>query len=678
MTHIDRLPSLDAEPMTRPSDVVDFRKGLAQFQGGSMEPDRWTGFRVSHGVYGQRQAGMHMIRLRVPGGRLPVAWLEPIARTIEAQGGGTARITTRQDIQIYNVPLERTDAALEQLHSSGVPTKEAGGNTVRNVTACPLAGQCPSARIDAASVANQLATQWIRRPLSQHLPRKVKIAVSGCAADCASGRFHDLAFIAIEKEGANGFRVLAGGGLGAQPQAAVEIAAFIPDRLLPAAVEAILHVHHDHSDRANRNASRIKFALKRLGVEKFKAEFERNFALARKLPQRPWPELAWRQAEGVLPPKAPSGIVSTPQGKKALVATVPLGVLGPDQLIGLAKLAGKLGLQELVLTASQDVIFPGLDPQIIDQAIQGVASLGLLVGENGVTVPDLVNCAGTTTCPIGITNAHAMAAEIDKLGGLEGVKIRLSGCQNSCGQHHLGEIGLHGLAKKIDGRAAPHYQLHLGGSDERLGLLGPVVPAKLAAQAVQRLVQSWKETRQEGEGVRGWAERLDYAGIETLLAPLLDQPHDEGFFFDHAADEAFRPPATSKGDCAAPVVSDLHLGDLARDALEGMERALLARLWPEALDLAGRSARIAASRLLLKDGVTLEENEGEPLFDVMRPHLRSRPHLQDVLDRLEGARQISLVSGDAAEYRQALLYWLEAVEKDVAIQAPPLKKAVGQ
>ncbi|MBF0394449.1 MAG: nitrite/sulfite reductase, partial [Alphaproteobacteria bacterium] len=215
MTHVK--PIRPSEPLVSPQDLIEFQAGLDEHRAGTLVGDRWTGFRVRHGVYGQRQTGMHMMRLKIPGGIVTPAWLRVVAAANRVSGDAAVRITTRQDLQLYSVPLDKTTAVLKVLHEGGVPTREAGGNTLRNATACAFSGACPAERVDAGRVAQRLTSLWLRHPLGQNMPRKIKISVSGCASDCALGMYQDIALVATERDGVPGFRVIGAGGLGAQP-----------------------------------------------------------------------------------------------------------------------------------------------------------------------------------------------------------------------------------------------------------------------------------------------------------------------------------------------------------------------------------------------------------------------------------------------------------------------------
>lgn len=566
-----------SEPLVRLSDLDEYRQGLEKHLDSQWDDERWTAYRVRFGVYGQKQPGVQMVRIKIPGGILPIAWARTIAQANRHFAVGDAHFTTRQDVQIYHVPLARSADLLEFLYSNGVTTREACGNTLRNMNACALAGACPRELVDAGRVAEQLARAWIRHPLVQHMPRKAKFTVSGCATDCGASSIHDLGFIAVERDGQPGFRVLAGGGLGGQPRAAVEVLPFVTEAELPTVVEAFARLHQKYSNRRDRSLARIKFVVKRFGEEKFVALFQEEFDRVKGLPQRPWAPLPWRRASEAAVARSPVGVVDAHDGTKAVVVSVPLGIVSSDQLERLADIADQAGARELRITRDQNVALLGVAGDKVALVAAAVRAIGFDVPASAEAVPDVVSCPGTTTCRIGITNSQNFArealAQASSDPAAKGLSLHVSGCQNSCGLHHVADFGLHGMAKKIDGRSAPHYQLHFGG-DARTGeiaLSGPIVPAKLADRALSLLRSAYASARAEGESVRAWAERQGKAGLGAVLAPL-DPDQADAVFVDWGDAADFAGAPTTRGECAAPFAMDDLFADLADDALISLDR----------------------------------------------------------------------------------------------------------
>ena len=668
-------PALAPEPLVSLKDLDEYRAGLARRLGGEWDEDKWTGFRTRFGVYGQKQDGVQMVRIKIPGGVVPVGWLRPLAEFNRRFCRGDVHITTRQDIQTYFVPLEQTAEALEFLYRHGLTTREACGNTFRNISACALSGSCPREHVDAGQVANQLATAWIRHPLVQTMPRKVKAAVSGCATDCAGVTFHDLGFVATENNGQRGFRVFVGGGLGSQPRHATEVLNFVTEEQLPTVMETLARLHQRYSDRVNRNAARIKFVVKRFGDDKFRALFQEEFERLLSLPQRPWESLAWRQPGEAAIERTPMGVLPQHDGRFSVVANPVLGNLSSDQLDALAGLAEKIGIARLRLTRDQNLVVPDVAAPQLDTVLRGLKSLAIDVPHSAKESTDVVSCPGTTTCRIGITNSPGLARAVLEEAGRDptarGVSVRISGCQNSCGQHHVGDFGFHGVAKKIDGKPAPHYQIHLGGearlgaAAEMAGLSGPIVPAGLAPLALRLLRQGYASGKRSGETVRAWAERLGKDGIEALLAPLVDGANQRTYL-DWGDQESFKGAPTLRGECAAPFASDEVLANFADDALIQLDRWLARDRRIEAAQAAEQALVHASRRLLHRAGHgTSGEETPEAIFQAATE--LAPAGLREALAAFDG--------GSAAALREAVAFYLDSVRQIFAADEGELEAA---
>ncbi len=671
------------EPLVRMSDLGEYRQAYGRRLSGEWDEERWTSFRLRFGVYGQKQAGVQMVRIKIPGGIVPTPWLKTLARVNREFATGPAHITTRQDFQLYYVPLERSADMLEQLYADGITTREACGNTLRNMTACALAGACPRELVDAGKVADQLSRAWLRHPLVQHMPRKLKFTVSGCATDCGGSSIHDLGFIAVERGGKRGFRVLAAGGLGGQPVMAVEVLPFVAEDDLPTVVEAAARLHQRYSNRRDRSLARLKFVLKRFGEEKFVGLFREEFQRVKGLQQRPWQPLEWARPVEAAVARTPVGVVAGHDGTTALVVYVPLGLLSSDQLGSLHDIAVAAGVSQLRTTRDQNLALLGVAPDRVASAITAIRAIGLDVPARADAVPDVVSCPGTTTCRIGITNSQSFGKEIEREArgdaAAGGVSVHVSGCQNSCGLHQVADIGLHGMAKKIDGRSAPHYQIHLGGDAYRgeIGIEGPIVPARLANQAVGRLRRAAATGRAEGESVRVWAERLGKDGIAAILAPLGPDVGDD-LFVDWGDTEVYAGAPRAKGECAAPQVSASYFADLADDGLINVDRYLVAGRWQEALK-AGEDATVYAVRLLLaaRAIVTEDGQDAEAVYALFRSGPAATVEAVNAFDSVLAERTTALVTGDAGSYREAVAYFIDTVGALIVKPAAPVVAAVG-
>ena len=670
------------EPLARRSDVDTFRDAVAQYRAGNWADDRFTAFRLRFGVYGQRQPGVQMVRIKIPGGILPVAWARKVADVTRRFAKGDAHVTTRQDFQIYYVELDEAPALLEALGEAGITTREACGNTLRNMSSCALAGICPREHVDAGQVAERLARSWIRHPLVQHMPRKFKTSVSGCGTDCGAASIHDLGLVATVKDGRQGFKVYAGGGLGGIPRPATLVSDFVVESELPAVLEALVRLHQRYSNRRNRNAARIKFVVKRFGEETFRELFDEEFARAKALPQRPWEPLTWRQPSDGPEPASPGGVVAQHDGRFSVVANPPLGLLSPDQLDGLADIAERLGGDGLRTTREQNIAILGVAPQAVDEAVAAVRSLGMAVEETIGDTPDVVSCPGTTSCRIGITNSQTFAHEVGDLvtnyAPKPGVTVRISGCQNACGLHQAGDFGFRGMGKKIDGRNAPHYQIYIGGDGRQVGAIGlggPIVPALHARQALKLLLDGYAEGRAAGESVRAWALRLGKPGLAALLAPIeaLRTSDDARVFVDWGDSDIFKPPSITHGECAAGFILDNLYNDLANDGLIRLDRAIFADQRAVALDTGAAGVGQAARRLLLRAGADADDDATPAeIVDRLRGAAGNEAEAIAALDAVDEAEFAARAGGAIEAYREAVALFIDTADE---IAARPLEQA---
>ncbi len=669
-------PAFEPLSLADQADLAEFAKGLAYYQAGRWHEDRWRTFRLRFGIYEQRQPGRFMVRAKIPGGRLSFRQAHAIAGASRDHTGGDIHATTRQDVQFYNVRLDDLPDLLGALHQGGVTTREASGSTFRNVTACPLAGICPNERVDAAEVAERLSGTWLRHSLVQHMPRKVKTSVSGCERDCGLTRIDDLGFIATRLGGRNGFRVVAGGGLGAQPHNAVQVFDFVTEEDLPLVQEALARLHHRHSNRANRNRSRIKFLVDKFGAEGFAGKLREMFAEVGALgcpdgTPSSWRPLAWRtgplgdEAPGQIDAARLRGNIEQKDGRFAVVVEVPLGWLGSSSLDALTDLAERAGASGFVLTRDQNILARDLPADAVAGLQADVAALGFHAGGEARALGDVAACPGTSTCPIGITASKLLAKDLLASGGdfagLPDVRVRVSGCQNSCGHHHIADIGLQGVAKKIDGGHAPHYRLHIGGRDPAGPVTGPVIPAHQAKPALKALLAALAEGRRDGESVFTWASRIGPDGIREILAFLPAPSAGDGIAWhtDVGEQDPFMPPATAAGECGAAAVVAEFLDDLAVVALQDMRRAMAAGDTGTAVKAGRRALTLPARRLLTVTGA--EAAPGEELAAV-RDGWDHDAELLAALDRAVTATEAFASDGDGPAVA-ALGAWRDAANR---------------
>jgi len=618
---------------TRISDVDDFEAGVKAFIAGTMSEERFTPFRLQMGIYGQRQEGVQMVRIKLPGGGLTPDQLDVISDCVADYAGNLpsdgslseapekfAHITTRQDIQTHFVKLEDVPAFLRRLDAAGLTTREACGNTTRNVTSCFLAGSCPAEHADVSVHARRYAEYFLRHPLGQQLPRKFKVNFSGCATDCGLAGIHDIGFIAKDKDGRPGFQVWAAGGLSSQPMSALLLEDFVPEADILLVGEALMRIHFKYSDRKRRARARMKYVAEKLGAEGFIEEYKKQRAVIEKthVNDAGYAEANWRTPTGSVP-QSDSGVVDLHNGRKAILLNLFRGDLTPAQCHVVADVARTANSHTLRVTAEQGLIITDIAADKLNAALATLKAAGLS-SEYARGIADIVACPGSETCRLGITSSRGLAealqplvADFKKDATLAGITIKASGCQHSCARHHIADLGFHGLAKKIDGQLVPHYQLHIGGSGkggEHLAFATEPVPAVRAPEAGMSMLNAYRDGRKEGESVHHWAERIGQEAINAVLAPYAGQSGEvDGLIYDWSENEAFNTKGNKKGECAGAVLS-------MSDALisEAEYELLIARahtdamFWAEALTALRRSAISTARAFLVAYGEAPEED----------------------------------------------------------------------
>ncbi len=534
-----------------PRDIDEFVEKLEQFERGELSADKLRAYRLLRGVYGQRQEGVQMLRVKVPFGRLVAEQLEVLAEVADRFSRGVGHVTTRQNMQFHFVKLADAEPSMRRLDEVGLTTREACGNSVRNVTACEVAEVCPGAAFDVTPYAEAIARYFLRHPMSGSLPRKFKIAVSGCGSDCALGAINDVGLVAQVRGGERGFKVLAAGGLSTSPQAAIVLHDFVPAGEIGRVGEAIVRLFHALGNRENRHRARLKYVLRKLGEEGFRARYaeiraavDAEAAGELRLPASP--ELAphppivadgaARPAPGYLSWKAASVVDQRQDGHAAVYARLFLGDVSSDALRALARIIRRFGDGTVRFTLDQNLLIPWVDRRSLPALFAELSAAGL-ARLDVHTARDVTSCPGADTCNLAVTGSRRLAAaiserleapDVEGLDAIASTTIKVSGCPNSCGQHHIADIGFHGAASRIDGVAYPVYQLHLGGGVDaggaRFGRQVVKILARRAPEAVVSLMRLYQAERAEGEGAADFYRRVDPKRVVALLAPLLLPP----------------------------------------------------------------------------------------------------------------------------------------------------------
>jgi len=554
------LQQREIDPEIR-ADVEKFEVQLARYLAGELEEDAFRVFRLNNGVYGQRQGGHNqMLRVKLPYGGVTPEQLDMFAHVADEYSRGWGHLTTRQNVQFHFVQLERVPAALWDLASAGLTSREACGDTVRNVMGCHLAGACPYEALDISPWAEATFRHFLHHPLAQRLPRKFKINFSGCETDCGQAMFNDVGVIATTRTREDGtreagFRVFVAGGLGANPHPALALEEFTPREDLLATIEAILRVFSNHGNRDNKLRARMKWLVDTMGWEELQERIlkERKLLVASSSWPGGIPEAVLKAGDE---PAGQGTAVPTPVGQgtpvtlrsrdpyqaweeanvirgvaKGTVSAIAYSRLGDvtsEQFRALASIQRELGA-EVRVTNRQNFAFRGLSEAQLPVLFERLSAIGM--AEPGAELArDVVSCPGADTCNLAVTQSRGLASAIGEaleeagLAEVGGVRTNISGCTNSCGQHHISDIGFSGAERRAHGRSAPGYTMLLGGyvGQERIhfGERALRLPAKAAPEAAVRVVRRFAEEREAGETFRSWMDRV--GGAKAIAEGLKD------------------------------------------------------------------------------------------------------------------------------------------------------------
>jgi sulfite reductase (NADPH) hemoprotein beta-component len=575
VTHVP-APPVGRLGFARHEDVDLFVARLDAFERGELSPDDWRSFRLLNGVYGQRQDGVMMIRAKLPAGIATPAQLRALADVADAHGGGKGHVTTRQNVQYHFVPTVDVEAALRTLADAGITTKEACGHSVRNWTCCPFAGVAAGEPFDPTPYVEALARHLLRGPYSSTLPRKLKPSLGGCCGtDCSQAFINDLGLLARTRDGAPGFLVVAGGGLSTLRRSAITVEEFAPVAELAEVADAVLRVFHRIGNRHNKAKARLKWAIDKLGVDAFLAEYraERDKIRAEGgvplvVPQQPEP----------LRRRAPLAQVSEPEpgyaewaadsvraqkqaGFSSVVIRLALGDITAAQLRVLARLAETHGEGEVRLTNEQNIVLRWVATARLPALHRELARAELArAGAN--TVADVTSCPGATSCKLAVTSSKGLAAELtalldarpDLVARVRGLDIKISGCPHGCGQHYIAGIGFQGGMRKLAGRPAPQYLVYIGGGlrgdGADFGRLVGKVPARRVAATLERLLDFYLAG---GGTSHAFWTGISLDVLRALIADLADLPEADAHaddFIDIGAHEAFEVQS-GEGECSA-------------------------------------------------------------------------------------------------------------------------------
>lgn len=621
------------------ADIQELDQKIQSFRMGQIAEERFKSFRLARGVYGQRQQGVQMFRIKLPYGKLTADQLDTIADLSETYTNSNLHLTTRQNIQLHFVKLEDTPEMWRRLEQSGLTIKEACGNTVRNITASPFAGIDPEEPFDVTPYARAVFEYFLRNPINQEMGRKFKIAFSSSRSDAAFTFIHDIGLVPKVNAGKRGFEVLVGGGLGAQSFMALKAYDFLPEESLIPFIEATLRVFDRYGERERRHKARFKYLIdpkKGIGLDGFlKLIEEERKALANKTFQVPVSKeevLANGIANGI-----PNGVddadykqwyntnvfAQKQAGYYAVKVRVPLGDIKSPTARKLSQIVRDYAADDMRLTLNQGVLLKFVKPEDLHAVYLRLKELNLSA-PGFDTLADVTACPGTDTCNLGVTNSTALALVLEDLIRDEFphlvdetlIKIKISGCMNSCGQHMIANIGFHGSSIKNGEKIAPAMQVVLGGGVDPDGT-GNIaekvikIPSKRIPETIRTLLQDYEENATDTEYFNAYFRRQGKKYFYELLKPLADmQTLADVDYQDWGKADDF-VPEIGVGECAG-VMLDLvsTIMNDASDRLESGKRDLVAGKWANVIYYGYNTFVIGAKAVLLGKDIQCNTHKG--------------------------------------------------------------------
>jgi len=588
-------------------DIDEFVETLQKFERGEMAADQWRRFRLVRGTYGQRQDGVQMLRVKAPQGIVSSSQMRAFAGVASRYSRGFCHITTRQNIQLHFVLLKNVEAAMRELAQEGLTTREACGNSVRNITGCPYAGTSENEIFDPSPYAEALTRYFLRHPLSGVLPRKFKIAFEGCAEDHAVTAINDIGWRARIVDGRKGWKVTVAGGTSILPVSGYVLYEFLPVEQMLEVAEAVVRVFHKYGDYQHPQRNRMKFVIRAIGWDAYRAHFEEELEGFRReggarLPFEP-AEVTSEDAPDWEPAAPPTlqnvaAMASTPMrgpgihpgtvrlqpmsdaylrwmrrnvmrqrqaGYCHLTVRLPLGDFTAGQMRVLADLADAYGDGSMRLTIEQNVLFRWVKTESLEPFYQRLAAAGLNAPD-ALSLSDVISCPGAESCRLAVTQSRGLgrvlteyfSARPELVDLVPSGNIRISGCPNGCGQHHIGSLGFQGSVRKVGGKAVPQYFVLVGGgvTDEgaHFGKVVAKVPARRIVEAAGRLVDLYREQRaSDTEDLGAFYRRIKPSIAADRLKDLVElnandtTPDD---FIDLGESQAF-DPVVMDGECSA-------------------------------------------------------------------------------------------------------------------------------
>ncbi len=609
-------------------DIIELAKKIELFNTGKIDEEKFRSLRLARGIYGQRQEGVQMIRIKLPYGKLKSNQLRRIAAVSDEYSRGRLHITTRQDIQIHYVDINRTPELWAQLDKDDITIREACGNTVRNVTASETAGIDVNEPFDVSPYADALFKFFLRNPICQEMGRKFKVSFSASDQDTGLSYMHDLGFIAKIKNGVRGFKVMIGGGLGSQPRHADVLYEFIEtDKIIPL-MEGVVRIFDRHGERKSRAKARMKFLIKDIGLDAFKdlVQAEQHAVQYKSVPIDANAYVASKPVSVAVPQveitdkktfelwKSTNIIPQKQQGYVAIGIKVLLGDFYTDKARLLADLVDNYAAGEMRLTLRQNILIPFVKKELVPFFYTELEKLGFTEAGYNKAV-DITACPGTDTCNLGIASSTGIADELERVLKIEypqylkndDIVIKISGCMNACGQHNMANIGFQGMSVRTpDKLVAPALQVLLGGGN--LGNGNGVfadkvvkVPSRRGPEALRRILNDF-ETNANGASFLDYYKETGDRYFYDLLNDLQDvsnlTPQD---FIDWGTEEKYQKEI-GIGECAGVVidlVATLFLE--SEEKIENAQNALNNNVYSSAIYHAYSAMVNAAKGILLTE-----------------------------------------------------------------------------
>ena len=626
-------------------EIIELEKKIHAFRGGTIDGERFRSLRLARGIYGQRQEGVQMIRIKLPYGKVTSEQLVRITKVSDEYSTGRLHITTRQDIQIHYVSLDRTPELWANLAKDDITLREACGNTVRNITASELAGVDVNEPFDVSPYAHGMFQYLLRNPICQEMGRKFKISFSSSDEDTALSYLHDLGFIPKIVNGERGFKVMLGGGLGSQPIHAELLSEFIPANQIVPTAEGIIRVFDRHGERNKRMKARMKFLIKDIGKEAFLELVEKEkkaiafetyeiditgFEEAIPEPLLEVPKVTITDAAAYEDWKASNVIRQKQKGYVAIGIKVLLGDFYTDKARVLADLIKNYAANELRFSLRQNIVIRNVKEENLPFFYQELAKLDMVaLGYNSTA--DITACPGTDTCNLGIASSTGIAEELEKVIEAEypqyknnsEIEIKISGCMNACGQHNMSAIGFQGMSINAGKLVAPALQVLLGGGNlgngnGRFADKVIKIPSRRGPEALRYILNDF-DANGKGTSFLNYYEEKGEKYFYEILKPLANITNlTEADFVDWGnADNYVK--AVGVGECAG-VVIDLVATLLleAKDKLTFAQEAFHDKKWSDAIYHAYSGFVNGAKALLLSENQKTNHQAGIiDLFDTV-------------------------------------------------------------